>query len=319
MPRRLLLALVLTATCAQAQEPVTKQMQLPPVPPVTPYVTQQLVPVSHTDLYCSGYLSDQRLGREQAVMGGVNSPNATQFRTGEFVYLRGTGYQPGTRVSLVREISDPNRLEAFDDQDKSIRRSGRIYAELGYAVIVENQGAHSVAQLEFTCEPVVTGDLVTTFVVKPAIAHRRASTVDLFPDREPAVSGRILAGRDFDQFIGSGHKVYINIGWTQGLKLGDYVKVTRGYSEDEQDRGDAASLGASAKVDVQVDPAKVGKKEYAKLPRRVVGEGIILSVGPKTATAMITFALSEIHTGDRVDVEDETQIVPPTGAAGSSK
>ena len=48
-----------------------------------------------------------------------------------------------------------------------------------------------------------------------------------------------------------------------------------------------------------------GPKIYVKdLPRRIVGQAVVLNVTPTSATAMITVALEDIHLGDGVEVDD---------------
>ena len=39
------------------------------------------------------------------------------------------------------------------------------------------------------------------------------------------------------------------------------------------------------------------------MPRRAVGENLIIGVNPGTATGMIVFALEPVHIGDRVELD----------------
>jgi hypothetical protein len=41
------------------------------------------------------------------------------------------------------------------------------------------------------------------------------------------------------------------------------------------------------------------------LPKHVVGEAIVLSTQPRSATAMLTFSLEDVHVGDMVELETE--------------
>jgi hypothetical protein len=45
------------------------------------------------------------------------------------------------------------------------------------------------------------------------------------------------------------------------------------------------------------------KRHRPRVPRKVVGEMVILSVQTRTATAIITRVAQEIHTGDYVEVQ----------------
>ena len=46
------------------------------------------------------------------------------------------------------------------------------------------------------------------------------------------------------------------------------------------------------------------KVQVKDLPRRIVGEIVVLNVTPTSATAMITVALEDIHLGDGVEADD---------------
>lgn len=43
----------------------------------------------------------------------------------------------------------------------------------------------------------------------------------------------------------------------------------------------------------------------ADLPRRSVGEIVILTTTPTTATGMVVFALEDIHLGDSVELDQQ--------------
>jgi len=132
------------------------------------------------------------------------------------------------------------------------------------------------------------------------------------------VSGRIVMAKDFDSELGTGMKVYMNIGSSQGLKVGDYVRAVRNYEHDLKDPVDSLSFKASATEDTQKRPAVIEptmldryatgpRVSVAALPRRAVGEIVILSVTPTTSTGMIVYALEDVHSGDRVELDEQSQ------------
>ena len=85
--------------------------------------------------------------------------------------------------------------------------------------------------------------------------------------------------------------------------MGDYFRVTRGYSLEEMDPADRATTNSTEYDDTQKKPQRLPVKKYGELPRRVLGEVVILNCLPTTATAMVTFMLEEMHPGDMVDME----------------
>ena len=62
-----------------------------------------------------------------------------------------------------------------------------------------------------------------------------------------ATSGRIVLAKDFDSILGTGAKVYMNVGANQGVKVGDYFRAVRSYEADLQDPVDSLSFKASTR------------------------------------------------------------------------
>ena len=267
-------------------------------------VTEQSRPVAYSDLYCNGFLSPTPLSTQRFVAGGLDTPLQSRYFTGELIFLRGTGYAPGARVSIVRHLKDPDRFDPFPGQSRRLNSAGELYGDIGYAVVLENRGTHmAVARVEFACDSVVDGDLVTPFAVRQPVYYRKSSTMDRFPAQLAAPIGQIVASRDFDQYSGAGHKVFLNVGSAGGVKPGDYLRIVRGYRKSEMDSTDAAVFSSNIYEDTQKDPPRLPHDELGDLPRRVIGEAVILSTRPHSASAMITFSLQEIQVGDSVERE----------------
>lgn len=317
-----ILLFVFSAAAAAQQSspsvPARREATLSPTPPpVTANVTQRLVPITHSDLYCSGFMTKEQLPQERFVQGGLNTPHTTRYVVSDLIFLHGTGYQPGTRVSIVRKLRDPNRYYLFHDESQLVKSGGQAYKDLGYADIIENRGADiAVARVEFSCDTIVLGDLVIPFMARPAVPYRETSTVDRFPAEAPRPVAYIVMNKDFDQYFGAGAKVYLNTGADRGLRPGDYLRIVRTYQKAEMDTADAASYSASEMEDTQKSPPHISKGKLQKdLPRRVVGEVVILGVQPSSSVAMVTFSLEEIHIGDSVERESPAPpiVKPVTG------
>ena len=128
-----------------------------------------------------------------------------------------------------------------------------------------------------------------------------------------ALTGRIAMAKDFDSEIGPGDKVYMNVGSNQGVKPGDYFRAVRSYEADLHDPVDSLSFKAAISEDTQkkmpsIDPNFLTKTNgptihVRELPRRAVGELVIIGVTDTTATGMIVFALEDVHAGDGVELD----------------
>lgn len=305
--QRVTLSLVLLAAAAWAQtQPGRAGLKVPPTPAPSAQLTEPVLPVTYSDLYCAGFVAPQLLPHDHFIASGMGTPVQSRYYEGNFVYLRGDSYTPGSRVSLVRELQDPNRYTPFPAGKRLLEKAGQLYAELGYATVVENRGAGiAVAQIEFSCESIVPGDLVVPFSPKEAVSYRRRSTMDRFPAEHGKVSARIMASRNFDQFPGSGSKVYINVGENSGVKPGDYFRVVRNYADASLDPTDLETFQQPVGEDTQQKPPQMRHKQLRDLPDRAIGEIFVLNTQANTATAMITFAMEEVQIGDTVELEED--------------
>lgn len=291
----------------------------------TTHPVERIVVPTYSDLYCAGFLTKQNVPHDVFVAGGLNSPHATKFVSGEVVYLSGSHYKEGDRVTLVRELRDPNIYEFFAGQHKLITETGQPYAELGQAHIVDLRQHMAIAQIDFSCEPVVPGDFVVPFIDHQKITYRSPQRFDVFAPPNGKTSGRIVMAKDFDGVLGMGHKVYLTVGSNQGVKVGDYFRIVRTYEENLRDAVDSLSFKASTVEDTQTHPATLeggllsrtkGPVIHVKdMPRFSVGELIVLSTRPSSATGMITFALQEVHVGDGIELEPEATTAAAAPAA----
>jgi hypothetical protein len=293
----------------------------------TTHPVERIVVPSYADLNCAGFISRNEEPRSTFVAGGLNSPNATKFITGNVVYLSGSHFKDGDQLTLVRELRDPNEYEIFAGQRKLIAATGQPYAELGQAHIVDTRQGMAIAHLDFTCEAVMPGDLAVPFINHQKISYRSPQHFDIFAPANGKTTGRIVMAKDFDGVLGTGAKVYLTVGSDQAVKVGDYFRVVRTYEEDLRDPVDSLSFKASVMEDTQKYPPATGKTwsrskgpsiNVNDMPRHSVGELIVLSTTPTSATAMVTFALQELRVGDRVELEPQVataQAVAPAATA----
>jgi hypothetical protein len=305
MINRLLVTAVLLTSCGLAQQAPTAA---PPFKAqsnaATANVTVQRVPVSRSDIYCSGYVTRQAADKTKFVVGGLESPHTARFVERDFIFLKGSGYKPGDQISIIREWRNPDPFDLYKGASKMLAETGQPFQDVGYARIVELRGSDiAVAQVEFSCEPAVAGDLIVPFVERPSVTVSPTVTLDRFPAEKASLEGKIVLARDGDQFISSGRKVYLSIGWEKGVKVGDYFLVTRGYTPGETDDADNATLNSTVMEDTQKNPPKFPNKNLGELPRRLLGEVVVICATPVSATAMVTFTLEEMHVGDKVELE----------------
>ncbi len=314
----LLLLLCLTVAAAAQQADSTSADQ---AAPQNTEITTGTFPIervqtpSTADIYCGGFVSKELVPNANFVAGGLESPNTTKYATNDTVFLAGQGYQAGQKYQIVRELVDPNKYELFAGQRSILKAMGQPYADLGWVRIVDTRGKMAVARVEFSCESIVPGDIAIPFVEKPAIAYHLPERFDRFRPSNGSASGRIVLAKDFDLLLGNGSKVYINLGASQGIKTGDYLRAVRTYEADLQDPVDSLSFKASATEDTQKYPPSIQGHMFSKtkgpsiqvpdMPRRAIGEIVVLNTTSTTATGMVVFSLEDVHVGDGVELDPQ--------------
>ena len=268
---------------------------------------------SAVDLACAGFISKQLVPNANFVAGDLYTPSVTKNSNGEVVYLAGKGYEIGQKYTIVRELRDPNLYEIFAGQHTLLKTMGQPYSELARVRIIDTRSKMAIAEIEMSCDPVNPGDYVIPYVEKPAITFHPPLRFDRFLPSSGKLTGRIAMAKDFDSEIGPGVKVYMNVGSNQGVKPGDYFRAVRSYEADLHDPVDSLSFKASTSEDSQAKQAvfepnflnKTGGPEIRvrDLPRRAVGEVVIISTTPTTATGMVVFAMESVHLGDGVELD----------------
>ena len=267
------------------------------------------------DIYCAGFITKERIPDANYVNGGLETPTSTKFEIGELIYLAGSGYQAGQLYSVIREMRDVNEYEIYPGMRKILAAAGRPYGEIGRVRVVDIRSHSAIAQVEFSCDPINPGDVVVPFVERPQVTFHVPGHFDRFAPPNGKLSGRIVLGKDFDGFLGTGMKLYMNMGSNQGVKVGDYFRVVRSYEATLQDPVDSLSFKARTSEDTQVRPPTFEAGRFTRtkgpnihvrdLPRRAVGEVVVLNVTPTASSAMIVFALEDVYAGDTVELDEQ--------------
>jgi hypothetical protein len=312
----LVLFAAIFATAVWAQSSDSSAAEAAPsgtAPTSASFPTERVQTPTYADLYCAGFISKQMLPDANYVAGGLQTPTTTKFTRGDLVYLSGTGYSAGAEYEIVRALRDIDEYEMYPGQKKLLKETGQPYEEVGRIKIVDTRNRTAVAQIEYACDGVNPGDTAIPFAEKQTITFHTPLHFDRFLPASGKLSGRIVMGKDFDSQLGTGQKVYLNLGANQGVKIGDFFRAVRSYEADLKDPVDSLSFKAAIAEDTQkktpsVDPAPFTKGNgpvihVRDLPRRSVGEIVIIGVTNTTATGMIVFSMEDVHAGDSVELD----------------
>jgi hypothetical protein len=282
-------------------------------PSTASFPTVRVQTPTYADLYCAGFISKQILPDANYVAGGLQTPSTTKFTRGDIIYLQGTGYSAGAEYEIVRALRDANEYEMYPGEKKLLKETGQPYEEVGRVKVVDTRSKAAIAQIEYACDGINPGDTAIPFAEKQTVTFHTPMRFDRFLPSSNKLTGRIVMGKEFDSELGTGHKVYLNVGSNQGVKIGDFFRAVRSYEADLKDPADSLSFKAAIAEDTQkktpsFDPAMFTKGNgpvihVRDLPRRAVGEIIIIGVTNTTATGMVVFALEDVHAGDSVEAD----------------
>ncbi|MGC2537525.1 MAG: hypothetical protein WA350_12135 [Candidatus Sulfotelmatobacter sp.] len=316
----LLLLLAATATWAQSTADTNPANTTTPpgtIASTTNFPVERVQMPTYADVYCAGFINRQTLPDANFVAGGLETPTDTKFVRGDIIYLEGSGYTLGAEYEIIRALRDIDEYEMFPGQRKLLKSTGQPYEEVGRVRIIDTRSKAAIAHIEYACDPINPGDTAIPFAEKTMAAFHPPLRFDLFLPTGSKVSGRIVMGRDFDSELGTGQKVYMNLGANQGVKVGDYFRAVRSYEADLKDPVDSLSFKAAISEDTQMKQPSFDPQMFTKsngpvihvrdLPRRAVGEIVVIGTTPTTATGMIVFAMEDVHAGDGVELDEQTQ------------
>jgi hypothetical protein len=309
------LLVLLLATAAWAQSGDSTAMEAPQgtTPTTESFPTERVMTPTYSDLYCAGFISKQILPDANFVAGGLQTPTTTKFTRGDLIYLQGTGYSAGAEYEIIRALRDINEYEMYPGQKKLLKETGQPYEEVGRFKVVDTRHKIAIGQVEFVCDGVNPGDTIIPFAEKQPVTFHTPIRFDRFLPASNKVSGRIVMGKDFDSVMGTGHKLYINLGSNQGVKIGDYFRAVRSYEADLKDPVDSLSFKAAIAEDTQKKTPSIDPNMFTKtngpeihvrdLPRRAIAEIVIIGVTNTTATGMVVFSMEDVHAGDTVEAD----------------
>jgi outer membrane protein OmpA-like peptidoglycan-associated protein len=304
----IIVILAFVATVMVAQQPAAA----PAAPQVArTNVTKKAEAPTEADMYCSGFVSSTKLADNSFIVGGWDTPFQTRFSDRDHVYLKGGSYEKDQRYHILRAVKDVNPYEMYRGQNANIKAAGTIYQELGRVRVMEVQKGIAIASIEFSCDGFVPGDIAVPFQERPVPSFRRVVPFDQHAQPNGKTTGMIIGAKDFDALSSTGQKIYVNVGSNQGVKAGDYFRVTRTYESMANDEADGLSLKASMIENTMVKPLKPAKADYKDLPRKSIGEVMILHTTATTATALVGRVLEQVQVGDGVELMDELPPLPP--------
>jgi hypothetical protein len=322
----------INSTSAQTTNNAASAPVVQPTPTVI--VLQPKGPASvagQTDLYCAGFIQYVPAPLNPEIVGGEQEQEQHTYSQGNYVYLN-AGSQQGIHVGQEFAIVRP-RGQMTSKFTAKKGWLGVYMQEVGQLRVVNVKDQTSVAVITNSCDTILLGDLLRDVNNRVAPEQREETTLDRFADPTGKQKGRIVMARDGREMVTSRQIVYIDLGAEDNIKAGDYFTIYRplgtgnitrvaneeiaisqsGGFESDSFHGGKFSIQSQRTKDYTNTPGLFFKNEplttyeirrhRPSMPRKIVGELVILSVQTRTATAIITRVAQEIHTGDFVELQ----------------
>lgn len=327
----LVFVLTLCAICPFAASAQTEGGQQPPQTQQRPTVIlptdRPAAPAARaSEFACGGFITLAPTGPSLQIVGAVDEERQRLFGEGDQIFIN-AGAQEGLRQGQEFSVLRPRG----QFRSKFSRKKGSlgVYTqEVGRVRVVRVKDRSSVAEVVGSCDNLLFGDVLRPAPQATGPVSRAETALDVFAEPTGKQTGRIVLARDTREMLTRDQVVFIDLGTEDNVKPGDYLTVFRpnakgvlvgwgdeivrnardGYESDEF-HGGKFSNGSQRVKDVndgiKSETVKTPKilRSRPPVPRKVVGEVVVLHVEARTATAVITRVAQEIHTGDYVELQ----------------
>ncbi|PYS41433.1 MAG: hypothetical protein DMG14_07340 [Acidobacteria bacterium] len=302
------------------QEPPRK-VQLPPPAPPAPsqgpaqpaLIVEQQKPVPELkfdDLYCSGSVRTAPLPKDLKVIAKFDATGSVLATETDYVYLS-QGSEDGIATGNTYQVVRPTKtLTNPNGRTKAERDLGMHYLDIAQLRVVLAQPEFSLARVIHSCADAVdVGDILLPFQRTVVPLPSRPRPFSPIAVTTSGIKGTIVSTKDVMLNFGSSFKgtrqtpgvrggrlgsvdrgvategmvVYIDIGQDQAVNPGDIFLVYRGVAVDQR---------------LYDFPTEVKK---LKNTRSAIGELVVLKVGERAATALVTYAADGLMLGDSVE------------------
>jgi LysM domain len=261
---------------AQTQPTAPEQPPAEAPGPAFPAPEKKGIPIGKdADIYCSGYISQDWDKVGLKIIGNEENIIKVTQSVYDVVYIskgEAEGVSPGDEFTILhkgRSLEHPVNLKPLGD----------YVLQVGRVKVVATQEHTSTAQVTYSCDAALVGDKLVPFEPKELPLFTDLPPVDRYSVEGPNAKGYIVYAKDDLGTVGTGHEVYIDLGAKDGIQVGTRLVIYRENKHGYEGTGFEKNI-----------------------PRRVLGEMVVLSVQEHSATGRIIQMYFAMIPGDRVEV-----------------
>ena len=265
-----------------------------------------------SDIYCTGFIADNQPRPDLQVVGAERENIKVTFSQGDVVFLnrgRGAGINPGAVYYIVRPVGAVNH-------PFTKKHLGYLVRELGLLRVVEVGNQTSTAEITVSCDTVEFGDLLKPYEEYNGPNAGESRPLPRFGEGSGGTIGQIVMAPGFHENLSANRVVYIDLGTRQDVHAGDVFTIYReigagegitktprdkvvnrrsdGYNSDRFRGGEYSIQGTRV-------PLEEVMRERPTLPRKVLGELVVLKCEKGASVALITRTTAEVQIGDMVE------------------
>lgn len=265
-----------------------------------------------SDLYCTGFIADASPRVDLQVIGAEKENIKTSFAQGDVVFLnrgRGAGVQPGAVYYIIRPVGPVNH-------PFTKKKLGYLVRELGLLRVVEVADQTSTAEITVSCDTVEFGDLLKPYEEYAGPNVGEAHPLPRFGEGSGGTTGQIVMSPGFHENLSANRVVYIDLGTRQSVHPGDLFTIYREIGSREgitntpkdkivKDRSSGFNSDRYRGGEYSIQGTRIPQRkvltERPSLPRKVLGELVVLKVEKGVSVALITRTTAEIQIGDMIE------------------
>jgi hypothetical protein len=267
------------------------------------------------------------------IVGAEEEQEQRTYADGDVVYLN-AGSQQGIKEGQSFQIIRPRgTVKGVHKEKKGFL--GIYIQEIGQLQVFKVRENTSAARITFTCDAALLGDLLADVPLRASPEARSEENLDRFADPTGKQKGRLMMAWNNREMVTRNDVVYIDLGGEDQIKPGDYLTIYRPLGTGNLTRVDNEEMARNRATGFQGDRFRGGgfsnqasrakdstafgnsegryrhrpitskevKDHRPHMPRKIVGEMVVIDVQTRTATAIITRVTSEVHTGDWVEIQ----------------
>jgi len=266
----------------------------------------------YSDIYCTGYISDVAPKVDIQIVGAEKENLKAIFAQGDVVFLnrgRRSGIQPGAVYSVIRPLGELNH-------PFTKKRLGYYVREVAKLRVLEVGDQTSTAEISVSCDTVEFGDLLKPYEEVQGPNAGESRPLPRFGEGSGGTKGQIVMSPGFHENLSANRMVFIDLGTKQDVHPGDQFTIYREIGRGEgitkvptdnvnKDRShgyqsDRLKGGVNSIQGTRV-PADQVFRNRPQLPRKVLGELVVIRSENNTAVALITRTTAEVQIGDMIE------------------